>query len=220
MSLRERASTLLDASFLQKRCQFGTVEEIVVQETEPTGAARVTVLLSGPTECVQFRLEKGQKKEQNLDEVAWFRFLKNEKCADGSFLVSVGPETYELYVIECKTKLGSDNWERAKAQMAGSIARVQAIAAVLGIRITRIHCATAYREDILTTALPADFGEQRPLVGKSVRTAGLLDWQRSVADLGPLGELPHRQIRLTVDAQGVGLAVVAWSAAGVVPVIQ
>lgn len=209
MSLGGRVPAFLAPTFLSSRCRLENRQEVVIEEMEPSGCARVTMSLPAATECLILTLEKGQGGA----DTQWFKFLKSEKCADGAFLARVGEHRYEAYVIECKATVDSSNWDRAKTQMAGTVARLRALAGVFEVQITRIRCYTAYRHDRLTDALKADPAELRPGVGTSFRTADLLDWQRDVADLGPLGELPHRKVPLTQDADKIWCSTVPVSPA-------
>lgn len=100
-------------------------------------AATVTCLLPAKTTCIRWKLES-----PNL-----FPFLKERLAADGALLIERADGTYEAHVMECKLTINQDTWTRAKRQMRWSLVRLQALAGVLDVKLTRMRCYTAYRHE-------------------------------------------------------------------------
>lgn len=209
MSLAARVAELLSKGFLDpisRRCYFVTDSKIHIAEASKKGAAHVTLELPAACECLVLELEKG--RVAGKPDPDWFKFLANEKCADGAFLVPAGLHAYDAHVVECKATVRSDNWPDIKLQLSGTLARLRALAGVLQVQLAQVYCYTAYRKDELTEALKADPAELRPEVGMSIHTAELLDWGLDKADLGCCGMFPHRRILLTLGEDSIGRATV------------
>ena len=108
--------------------------------------------------------------------------------------------------MECKRTINLESWNDAKIQLRWSLARVRALAGVLGVPISRACCYTAYREETFSTnpglvkLLIAGPSPSDPL---SQGFRAQFDWPDEEIDLGPYpSRWPHRKVKLDDKGQG------------------
>jgi hypothetical protein len=172
----------------------GTVE---VTETAKEGWAQVTCRLPPEAVCIRWKIEKLP-----------FNFLKDAKrAADGALLVQMPDGRFEAHVMECKRTIHLDSWNEAKIQLRWSLARVRALAGVLGVPIEGAFCYTAYREETFSTnpglakvTIGDRFSEDR----LSEEFRAQFDWPDAEINLGHYpSRWPHRRVQLDPQGQGV-----------------
>jgi hypothetical protein len=194
--IEERAS-----AHLQSALYAITSSSVDVQETQADGYARVTCSLPGEGRCIAWKIE-GSKL---------FPFLKSNEAADGALLVERPDGDFEAHIIECKRKVTQDSWSKAKQQIRWTAVRLLALAGVLGVRIVRWVCYTAYREDDLSPGSGRNLGLVKlPLASpaeRSMNEAGSVlreqfDWEdERIALRGFDAAIPHRKVELDPAAE-------------------
>ena len=142
MSSLEQARRQL-ADSIQKSLYEWCDGQALVEEREKDGKAQVTCVLPPGARCIQWRIEA-----QTL-----FPFLKERMAADGALLLLLANGQWEAHIMECKLTVNQDAWARAKRQMRWSLVRLRALAGVMNVRLDRVVCYTAYREDALEPGL-------------------------------------------------------------------
>lgn len=171
----------------------GTVE---VAETASDGLAQITCRLPAEAICIRWKIEK-----------IVFNFLKDaRRAADGALLVQMPDGRFEAHLMECKRTINLESWSDAKIQLRWSLARVRALAGVLGVPIARTCCYTAYREETFSKnpGLAKLMVEGQPSgdsLSKDFRAQ--FDWPNEEIDLGSYpSRWPHRKVKLDTDGQG------------------
>lgn len=177
----------------------------IVEEPQSAGEARVECTLPDGSRCVQWNLQTGM-----------FRFLQEEKNADGALLVwqSDGSEdgSFEAHIMECKKTVDQTKWAEILQQMRWTLARLLAVAGTLGIPIVKARFYTAFRRDRLSSDSSRNPALPRiPIEGGSPRRGELdralrqqLDWESDdLAIEGFMGRFHHRKVQLDA-ASGAG----------------
>lgn len=171
----------------------------VIEEAEDAGRACVTCEIPEGHVCVVFRLH-GQD--------SLFGFLRERENADGAFLMVEPSGEISAWIVECKKTLDARKWDKAIKQFTWTLARLSAVAGVIGVELGPVVFATAFREDRLS---PEE--SPNPALGKAV-LGGRSDSEeeprrRQLAWVGDRVVLPglkgsfgHAKIRL--DAAGNG----------------
>jgi len=193
MSLDPRIEHALDKLLQKNLCAVHT-GTVPVRETDKDGFADVSCTLPAGAVCLRWDIEK----------VA-FNFLRDARtAADGALLVVRGDGSVEAHVMECKRTVDHDEWAKAKRQMRWSLARLRALAGVLGVTIDRTCCYIAYREETFST----DPGLVKLMLGdvddpETRLLREQFDWPDATIDLGGYPRRwPHRKVRL--DGAGHG----------------
>lgn len=171
----------------------GTVE---VTETADEGRAQITCRLPSEAICIRWKIEKIP-----------FNFLQNaDRAADGALLVQMADGRFEAHVMECKKTINLKSWDKAKIQLRWSLARVRALAGVLGVPIDRTCCYTAYREETFSkdpglTKLWLGTGTSDDPLSQEFREQ--FDWPDDEVDLGHYpSRWPHRKVQLDTEGKG------------------
>jgi hypothetical protein len=90
---------------------------VLVEETSEGGKA-----------LVKFELPPGEEGIQwHLAGSSLFPVLKEEKNADGVFMLKSPRGGWEAHVVECKKTVGTRTWRDAREQMRWTIARLRAV---------------------------------------------------------------------------------------------
>lgn len=113
--------------------------EVLVEETQKEGAARIACRFPAGFVAVSWRLQSGD-----------LRPLGSEKNADGALLLLRPDGAIEAHVMECKQTVSSTKWREALEQLAWTAIRLLAIAGALHERVERVVLYTAYRTDELS----------------------------------------------------------------------
>lgn len=182
---------------LYEVCQGQTQVSEVLEADD--SAAAVTCVLPADTTCIRWKIERA----------TLFPFLKDRLAADGALILERADGTYEAHVMECKRTINQETWSRAKLQMRWSLIRLQALAGVLGFKLARVHCYTAYRHERWEKALlKLPIGEVQPKDASQAEAAELLldqgDWLTPEIELrGFDSPLSHQKVQLDPH-QGTG----------------
>jgi hypothetical protein len=112
---------------------------VIVRELDKAGEAHIDIAYPDGAHCIVWCLEKS----------GFFHFLQGDKDADGIFFVCHANHRVDAYIIECKKKITNSSWAQAKKQLQDSLAKVLAIAGVLGIEIDNVCLGAAFRVNCL-----------------------------------------------------------------------
>jgi hypothetical protein len=109
-------------------------DPVVVEETAQDGQARI-------------ELDAGALTVEWQIQGKVFGFLRDAKNADGALFVVREGDEVEVHVFECKRTVTQESWGKAKIQMRWTLLRLFALAGVLGLKVVRVTCYTAYCAD-------------------------------------------------------------------------
>lgn len=179
--------------------------ELRIVETQKDGEADVRCEVPAGCTCVVFHLH-GQD--------GLFEFLLRSSNADGTFLFARADGTVGAWIVECKWTISASSWEHARRQFRWTLARLLAVAGVIGVEIQSVSLTTAFREDQLSpegSPNPAVYkvplGEVEPSedgeVPRNPAARARLAWLSGRVPLtGYRGEFAHTKLQL--DAGGNG----------------
>jgi hypothetical protein len=180
-------------------------ETIVVAERDSAGRAEVTLRLPEGKRCIEWRVQG------NL-----FGFLKGNLNADGAIFVLGDGDDAEAHILECKLTVNPDSWSKAKLQMRATLLRLRALAGVLGLRLTRVVCYTAYCDDDVEPDSSPDAAEGKIMSNEDDAAPSedrfldlearqrQFDWRRPSIHLRDFDvPIPHRKLPLE-QVHGVG----------------
>lgn len=125
--------------------------------------------------------------------------FSNPKRADGILFTQEDGGEWGITLIELKTKIKTSNWYHIKLQWHGAWLHAQAIAGVLGIRLSeRVQCVVGFRSERLGASDPD------PILIKQDREAQIAyrEWMSNRTNLDELGEIAF--IGVALDEQGYG----------------
>lgn len=138
-----------------RRVYFELVEgpaTLVVNELNDKGKAEVRCEVLADHTCVQFNLHGND---------GLFGFLRESSNADGAFLLEGPDGVVTAWIVECKRTLGRKTWGEVLKQFRWTVARLFAVAGVIGVEVGEVALVTAFREDLLS---PSD--SPNPAFGK------------------------------------------------------
>ncbi|MHC1732017.1 MAG: hypothetical protein AB9888_08330 [Bacteroidales bacterium] len=115
-----------------------------LKETAESGKSLLRVTIDGENICVEDYDKK--KRCGFLRESSAFGM---QKCID-HFLLKKNGETWNLYMIEMKSRIDDKKWYEVKAKMRSSLLNIKALSEFLGIRIGEIYAFTTYERDCFT----------------------------------------------------------------------
>jgi hypothetical protein len=178
---------------------------IIVEETAKDGRAHVTFQPEDGAHCIEWLMQQGL-----------FKFIKDDKNADGAFFVQRSERSFEAHVVECKRTINQDSWDKAKRQMRWTLIRLRALAGVLGVELANVVCYTAYCDDELQADSSPDPAESKIPIGdeeasipedaeiqRTLRRQ--FDWDGEEVHLRDFDDaFPHRKLPLQLNA-GVGI---------------
>jgi hypothetical protein len=178
---------------------------IIVEEAAKDGSARVSFEPQGGVRCIEWRISQGL-----------FKFIKEDKNADGAFFVQRSESSFEAHIVECKRTINQESWNKAKLQMRWTLLRLRALAGVLGFELANVVCYTAYCDDELQAESSPDpaetkipIGDDEPAIPEDVEIQRTLrrqfDWQSEQVHLRDFDDpFPHRKLPLQLN-EGVGV---------------
>lgn len=175
--------------------------EVIVEETQKEGAARIVCLVPEGFVAIPWRLQSGD-----------LRPIGSDKNADGAMLLVRPDGGIEAHVMECKQTITSTKWKDVLEQLAWTVIRLLAIAGALHERVERVVLYTAFRTDSLSLDDAADPVQFKLAIEAAEMDATVrrdLEWIRSDISLpGWASGFPH--VKVQKDERGhatVGLRV-------------
>ena len=175
-------------------------DNYLLEETDDSGYTRLTVNVSGSNVCVNNYDKKRRCEFFNPAHIYGFK-----KCID-HFILQYHDDAWILHMIEMKKSVGASTWRGSiKPKMRSSYLNIQAFAAVMGIKISRVIAYTTYEEEKF------DRGEVRettnPVLykgasGKPVYDSKRDEWDKDCMnlDIGKNYVIEHHKIQLKRDS--------------------
>lgn len=166
---------------------FSQGATLTVKEMAEDGFAELSITLPAAGVLFQYK--------PNLQFV-----FRNRKRADGILFYPADSTTWHVLLIELKRTVSSGKWGDIKLQWHGAWLHAQALAAVLGIRLSdQVEVVAGYRDHRMAENMPD------PILLKAGGSAWAAhhEWAQGRAELDELG--PTRLHRQVLDENGLGV---------------
>jgi len=179
-------------------------ENFLIEEKQQEGRAELQCAIPAGYTCAVFQLH---------GKDGLFGFLLETKNADGAVLFLRPNGEHVAWIVECKKTLDQGKWEIVLKQFKWTLARLRAIAGVLGLEIAEVALATAFRNDRLSEDESPNPTSGKAPIGPSADSDGFgemnwarltqLAWMNDEIELeGVPGTFRHTKIRLDPNGDG------------------
>jgi hypothetical protein len=171
--------------------------QVLVVERNKAGEAEIEFTVPAGCTCILWRLPTGL-----------FEFLREDKNADGPFLVQRSDGQFEAHIVECKKTVDQKKWSDITEQMRWTLCKLMALAGALGVQVEEAVLYTAYRFDKLSEHESPNPAAAKRLIGDpdaqspeeveyTEARRQQLAWERDQVPLrGFVAAFRHHKIRL------------------------
>lgn len=130
------------------------------------------------------------------------KWLKNQKCADGAFIIFDGSDVH-LHIVELKSRLVSSEWIKAIEQFEGMLLNALAMKSIINVdRFTSITCHISFTDDQMSPSRTTLLSGLKMGLGTRPPVSGSLEWLYERLSL--LNAHQAKVVKIQRDANGVG----------------